>query len=135
MILTDAGPLTALQDRKDQYHAQCVKMLPSLQGPLITTMPAFTEAMYMLGEALSWTGQNKLWRLVWSGGLIIAELSEQVLRRASDLMDKYSDLPMDFADATLMAYAESANLSRVFTLEPDFHIYRLHGKHAFEVVP
>ncbi len=89
----------------------------------------------MLGEALAWRGQDKLWRLVWSGSLLIAELSEPVLCRAYELMEKYRDVPMDFADATLVAYAESTEMRKVFTLDSDFHIYRLHGMHAFEVLP
>lgn len=51
MILTDAGPLIALIDRGEVDHEDCVACLTLLTGPMLTTWPAFTEAMYLLGEA------------------------------------------------------------------------------------
>ena len=51
------------------------------------------------------------------------------------LMEKYSDTPMDLADASLVAIAESQGLHRIFTLDRDFGVYRINGTTAFEVVP
>jgi predicted nucleic acid-binding protein len=42
---------------------------------------------------------------------------------------------MDLADATLVALAEERGLSRIFTLDADFHVYRLHGRRRFDVIP
>jgi len=51
-------------------------------------------------------------------------------------MEKYRDLPMDYADATLVALAEESETDHVFTLDrKGFATYRLHGKKAFRVVP
>ena len=57
MILTDAGPLIALLDRGDPDHASCVRALDLVSLPLVTTWPAFTEAMYLLGAS---TGYGRL---------------------------------------------------------------------------
>ena len=57
------------------------------------------------------------------------------IERAAELMERYSDRPMDLADATLVALAEDRSLKRIFTLDNDFHIYRLHDREHFEVVP
>ena len=54
MMLTDAGPLVAILDRGEQHHQACVECLAQLTGPMLTTWPAFTEAMYLLGEAGGW---------------------------------------------------------------------------------
>lgn len=56
-------------------------------------------------------------------------------QRSRDLMGKYADVPMDLADASLVALAESVKLNRVFTLDGDFHIYRMKTRRAFEVLP
>jgi len=53
----------------------------------------------------------------------------------SGLMEKYRDVPMSLADATLVAVAEQLELSRVFTLDPDFRIYRYRTRGHFTVVP
>jgi uncharacterized protein len=56
-------------------------------------------------------------------------------KRMRELMEKYSDLPMDFADASLVTIAEVLNLDRIFTLDSDFKIYRVNQTIPFEVVP
>lgn len=135
MTLTDAGPLIALIDAEESDHERCRAALAELALPLLTTWPAFTEAMYLLGRAAGWRGQEALWRLVLRQDLILASPSPEANRRAAALMERYSDRPMDLADATLVALAEERDLRRIFTLDADFHIYRLHGRQHFDVVP
>lgn len=53
----------------------------------------------------------------------------------SELMDKYNDRPMDFADASLVALAERLSLTKVFTVDrSDFSTYRMAGKKPFTIV-
>lgn len=135
MTLTDAGPLVALIDAGEADHARCIAALAEVQLPLITTWAAFTEAIYLLGRAAGWNGQEPLWRLVERGDVELADPTPESTARVARLMERYADLPMDLADATLVALAEERKLKKVFTLDADFHIYRLHGRGRFEVVP
>ena len=135
MILTDAGPLIALIDRGEPDHTRCVAVLAQIALPLVTTWPALTEAMYLLGEAAGWAGQDALWRLIERGDLQLADLSPAARTRMRSLMEKYRDLPMDLADASLVAVAEERGLSRVFTLDGDFRVYRLPRGRSFTIVP
>ncbi len=135
MTLADAGPLVALIDADEPDHERCKKLLGEIRLPLLTTWPAFTEAMYLLGRAGGWTGQEALWRIVLRRDLVIADASEDTNRRAAELMERYSDRPMDLADATLVALAEERELAKIFTLDVDFHIYRRKGHKRFEVLP
>jgi predicted nucleic acid-binding protein len=52
-----------------------------------------------------------------------------------ELMEQYRDVPMDLADASIVAAAETRRLRRVFTLDSDFLIYRTGDGDGFEVVP
>jgi hypothetical protein len=135
MIITDAGPLIAILDRDDKDHTACVGALKNVTGPLLSTWPAFTEAMYLLGDRAGWEAQQLLWRLVLRSDLVLATLDDATLRRSHDLMKKYSTVPMDLADATLVALAEQLGATRMFTLDGDFRIYRLKGRKAFEILP
>lgn len=135
MTLTDAGPLIAIIDADEPDHAACVEALDELALPLVTTWPAFTEAMYLLARGGGSEGQRALWRLVQTGRLVIAELSRSAVERSARLMDQYADRPMDLADATLVALAEEQGHRRIFTLDADFHVYRLRGRHHFEMLP
>lgn len=135
MTLTDAGPLVALLDADEPDHERCREALDLLGLPLLTTWPAFTEAMYLIGRAGGWRGQEALWRLVLRQDLALAPPSRRATERAAHLMETYRDRPMNLADATLVALAEDRDLIRIFTLDADFHIYRLKGRRQFEVVP
>lgn len=135
MILVDAGPLVAVFDRSDSDHSRCVAALSGFGERLVTSWPALSEAMYLLGEIGGWVPQRALWNLVFRKVLEIATIEDIHLRRVRDFMHKYQDLPMDLADATLVVVAEERGINRIFTLDKHFRVYRLHGRQAFEIVP
>lgn len=58
--------------------------------------------------------------MVDAGDLQLVPHDDAVQDRAQALMAKYRDMPMDLADATLVAAAEALGLTRVFTLDRDF---------------
>ena len=73
MILTDAGPLVALINPADPYHARCEETARSLDSDvIITTWPCFTETMHFLGQAGGHRYQEALWICVeWDGSKYI----------------------------------------------------------------
>lgn len=135
MILTDTGPLVALLDADDQHHATCVAALHRLPPePLLTTWVCLTEAMYLLGAVGGYRYQAALWELRARGRLSLHTLTPAEADRMAALMEQYRDTPMDMADASLVAVAESLSLHRVFTVDTDFYIYRLADGSTLEVV-
>jgi predicted nucleic acid-binding protein len=58
-----------------------------------------------------------------------------LLARSYALMGQYRDLPMDFADATLVAVGEAIRLRRILALDAHFHAYRTRDGAGFEVIP
>ena len=128
------GRLIALLDADDAHHDVCVETLRSLRDPLITVWPAFTEAMYLLGE--SWRGQRALWSRIETDALTLAPLDAGDAPRMRELMEKYQDLPMDLADAALVRVAERESLTRIFTLDRrHFSIYRPGRRRRFTILP
>lgn len=92
--IIDTGPLVAVLNRSDDYHADCSRLIRALDCPFYATMAVLTE-----------------------------------------VMGKYNDRPMDFADASLVALAERLSLDRIFTADRhDFSVYRLHGKKPFTII-
>lgn len=135
MTLCDASPLIALINQSDINHTRCVSALSSLSAPLVTTWSCFTEAMYLLGRYGGWPAQQVLWGYVADQILVLHFNGDDEQVRMNVLMEQYRDLPMDLADASLVAAAETLNQSRIFTLDRDFQIYRFNGKQSFDVVP
>ena len=134
MILCDAGPLVAMIDRDDPHHARCVAAMDEVDL-LVSTWQCITEAMHLARRAGGYPGQAALWRL-WERGLLSLHVSgDGELARMRELMHRYQDSPMDLADASLVTAAEWLNVRRVFTLDRHFRGYRLHDRHAFEIIP
>ena len=136
MILTDTGPLVALLDKDDHRHSDCVAAAQHLPaGPLLTSWPCFTEAMYLLGAVGGYRYQAELWNLRAAGRLTVLDLKSAELDRMAVVMEKYQDAPMDLADASLMVVAEFRKLRRVFTLDSHFRFYCLPDGSVSEIVP
>lgn len=136
MILCDTGPMVALVNHRDAQHASCVNVLKALPSTgLVTTWACMAEAMYLLGRAGGWRPQEKLWGFVSNGTLRVHVPRTEELDRTLALMRKYSDTPMDFADASLVAASETLDERRVFTTDSHFYVYRQKQGQAFEVVP
>ena len=135
MTLLDAGPAVALFDPSEVDHERCLDALGRLSGPLVTTWPVVTEAMYLLGRGRGWAGQKSLWELIVRKGVDIRIPADAEPSRTAVLMEKYADLPMDLADASLVALAEKIGSTSVFTLDDDFLVYRLPKGKRFKCIP
>jgi predicted nucleic acid-binding protein len=134
VILCDASPLVALINKADSRHQDCVDALRSIRGQLVSTWACLTEAMYLLGAYGGFTAQEQLWGYLLDRIVLIHEPSRAEQERMHALMLRYQDAPMDLADASLVAAAETLGTRQIFTLDSDFYVYRLHGTEAFEVI-
>ena len=135
MTLTDAGPLVALVDDRQAQNQRCVAALAQIRLPMSTTWPAFAEAMYLLGRIGGWPMQDNLWNLVLDGSLMFHVSSPGEHTRMQALMERYRDRPMDLADASLVAAAETRSVNTIFTIDSDFYIYQLRNGQPFDVRP
>jgi len=137
MILVDTGPLVALFDPKDGQHERCAKALKNIREPVSTTVPVLTEAFHMLDPHS--IGSDRLREFIVNSGLSVWFLDRPTLFRAFELMDLYADHPMDLADASLVAAAESLGTRKIFTIDrKDFATYRVrrgHRHYPMEIVP
>ena len=134
MILIDTGPIVAFFDKDDRFHAVCTDILKEIHEPLMTTWPVITECFFLLD--FSWQVQEDLWTFLLRGGIDIHPLQKEHRMKCRDLMKRYHDLPMDLADATLVALADALNVSKVFTLDhKDFSVYRFQQKKQFTLIP
>lgn len=125
--LVDSGPLIALFDRDDRHHRRVKTFLQTHRARLLTTWPVLTETCALLPRA---AGLDFL-EYVCRGGVQVEALKEADLSAILTLSRKYSDVPMDFADASLVVLAINANLDAILSLDRDFEIYRLAHKKTF----
>ncbi len=126
--LIDAGPIIALFDGSDQYHQQVLRFMEGFEGSLISSWPVVTEVCYML----DFNKNTQLNFLDWiiEGGIEIFNIEQSYIIGIRNRMDKYSNLPADLADASLLEIAEARNLDSIITLDNDFDVYRINGKRS-----
>ena len=126
--------MVALLDRDDGWHKPCVEAFQSLPLPLLTSEAVLTELFHMVGD--QWHEVEAAWRFVGSGAVIVASLADAETPALRALMTRYRDLPMDFADATLVHLARRESVSTVLTVDQrDFGVYRIDGRRRFRVLP
>src|SRR5262245_3320573 len=101
--LVDTGALVALLNRRDRWHRSCQETLHLIRLPLLTSEAVLTELFHFVGHGR--VEQEAAWKLVLSGALRIAPIEDSELPKIQALMMRYSDRPMDFADATLVYLA------------------------------
>ena len=131
--LCDASPLIALFDLSDDAHERCTAALKAYTGGFVTTWPVLTEAFHFIDRP---KGRSMLWNFVLSDVVQVDDILATDLARIRILMERYADLPMDFADASLVIMAERRRVFNIFTLDRrGFSVFRPPNAQAFEIFP
>ena len=133
-LLLDTGALVSLLDRSQRRHREFTDSFESWTGQVVTTEAVLTESTHLLGRIAG--GAIACLDFVLSGGALLVPATANSLRRARDLMIRYADCPMDFADASLVVLAEDIGTNLVLTTDQrDFSIYRIAGRRHFSICP
>jgi uncharacterized protein len=130
----DTGAILAILDKANPWHSACVATVQQLRLPLLTSEAVMAEVFHMVGG--SPFRIEETWRFIRSGAVVLTSIQHSELSAIHVLMSRYADLPMDFADATLVYLAARESLETVVTVDQtDFSVYRLAGKRRFRVLP
>jgi len=121
-ILIDAGPLIALFDRSDKFHRRAVDFIKEYEGQLWTTWPVITEVSHMLD--FSTKAQCAFLEWIRRGGVRLFDLNQNHVERLLHLTEKFDDVPMDLADASLIVASENQGCKEIASIDSDFYIYR-----------
>jgi hypothetical protein len=134
IAVLDTGPWVALIDRSEARHAECVQWLKNFSGSLYSTEAVLTEVLYLLN--FSTKAQCAAIDFVLKAVVEIVPASIESLGKAKILMKKYADLPMDYADASIVCLATETGMQNVVTFDKrDFTIYKLPKKKGFTIMP
>lgn len=132
VILADTGPLVALFNRNDAHHAWALARYRELGEPLHTSESVLTESLHLLRRA---PGAAAKLLALWERGLLAVTLSAEREKPAIlTLMRRYADVPVSFADATLIRLSELHPKSKVWTLDAHFRIYRRNGRQVIQLL-
>ncbi|MBA7525482.1 tRNA(fMet)-specific endonuclease VapC [subsurface metagenome] len=131
--IIDTGPWVALIDRSEKKHGICVQWLENYSGKLYSTEAVLTEVLYLLNFSVK--AQTAAIDFIIESVVEIIPSSIDSLMKVKNLINKYSDLPMDFADATIVCLAIDTGIKNIITFDQkDFNIYRLKNQ-PFVIIP
>ena len=132
IYLLDTGPLVAAFRRpedKDPFTPWAAKLLRSLPYPLFTCDAVLTEAAHFLRSP------TKLLEALRRGLLVSQFDTQTAAPRLAELVEKYADRSMDFADACLVYMSEQTRDCKVVTIDrADFVVYRRHGRESIPLL-
>jgi predicted nucleic acid-binding protein len=96
--------------------------------PWSTCEAVLSEAFHLLGER----GVPSLGALLRRRALLVAFTLAENVEPVVKLIEKYSNVPMGFADACLVRMTEALADPIILTTDQDFRVYRRHSR---QVVP
>ncbi len=132
MIAVDTGFFYALADAGDAWHETAVGWQHSISEGWMTTWPVVTEAMYLLSNRLGTACAIDWMQDVVDGNILVWDMPSDATRTIPALMKRYTNLPMDLADASLVLLAGYLGHGRILTTdERDFGAYRWKSRKPF----
>ena len=130
--IVDTGALVALLDRGDALHRWAVDCFKTLRPALLTCESVLAETSHLLGDLPA--SIDALARLHREGIIRVDFDFEAHAPAVWRLIRKYSNVPMDFADACLVRMTELHSDCIVWTPDADFRVYRRHGRQAIPLL-
>jgi len=121
-ILIDTGPIVALLNRRDKHHKRVLEFTQNYNGGFVTTWSVITEATHLLRNSIQ--AQLNLLEWIRRGGIEIFNIEKNDIERMITLTKKYSDLPMDLADCSLIIVAEKMAINEIISIDSDYDVYR-----------
>jgi uncharacterized protein len=126
-VLIDSGPLFALFDQRDAWHARVVVWLKANpKVTLVTTWSVLTEASAFLARRVHQQAALDLLRWAIRGGLTVDSAPQESLVTVLSISERFADLPFDLADASVAEAASRLRIRRILTIDADFEVYRDH---------
>ena len=94
----------------------------ALQTGLIKRSLIVTEVLHMLDFNLN--VQLDFLKWVELGAVHVYDIEQHNLTDIIVMMQKYTNVPMDLADATLMYVSHKEKIEKIVSIDSDFDIYR-----------
>lgn len=124
-VLVDSGPLLALFNRNDHWHAPVLQWLRvHTSAKIISTWPVATEVCALLARRIHNEAALDFLRWVQRGGLYFDKPDDGSLPEVLRISERFADLPFDLADASIAEAAARLKVRHVLSIDADFDVYR-----------
>lgn len=139
MIVVDAGPLVAAAYRDDQHHRRCLDLFAEIHAQhrqMIVPEMVVTEVCYLLEKKAGSKVEADFLRSLADSTFIKVGADHDQLVRMAELVERYADLPLGAADASVVSLAERLGVTEVATLDlRHFSVVRPRHVEALSLLP
>ena len=135
-LIVDAAPLIALGDGADPDHEAVRELLHAETGELIVPAPVSAEVDYLLRRRGGPAAARAFLRDVAAGLFQVEGLTAEEHGVAASLDERYADLGLGLADASVVVLAHRFGTRRLLTFdERDFRTLRPLSGGSFTLLP
>ena len=136
MILVDTRGLLSALDESQRHHRDCAAVLNDATPPLLLSPFVLAELDYLLMRHLGASAQAALLDEVARGAYQLEPFDAADIARAKVVIDRYADLAVGLADASIVVLAERHSTNTVLSLdERHFRAMRIDRRKRFKVLP
>lgn len=135
-LIVDAGPLVAFADRDDPMHATISELIKNTREELILSPFVVAEADYLIGRELGVDAELAFLRDVAADRLSIEPIDASDVARCLAIVERYRDLDIGIADASILVLCERFRTTRVATFDiRHFRAFRTSSGDSLELLP
>ena len=136
MILLDASGLFAAISKQEPAHTKSRALLEADPGPLVLSPFTLAEVDYLVSRRSGVSSELRLLAEVASGKYRLVSFTPDDVEQATGVIDRYCDLNIGLADASIVVLAGKLGCDRVLTLdERHFRALRTPAGEPFVVLP
>lgn len=136
MIVLDTSGLLAWIDSSQRRHAEVAHAMAAISGPYLLSPFVLAELDYLLATRVGGEAEQALLGEVARGAFQLEGFSSADVGQALAVVERYQNLGLGLADASLVVLAHRYRTRRVLTLdERHFRAVRGLDGAAFELVP
>lgn len=136
MIVLDTGGLYAALDANEVLHGRAVAALVAASPPRVLSPFVLAELDYLVGSRVGHQAQLTLIDEIARGAYQLEPFSSEDLGHARRIMERYADLRIGLADASVVVLANRhRTLELLCTDERHFRALKGTGGKAFRLLP
>jgi uncharacterized protein len=135
VILLDTSGLLAATDSNQTHHTDAARSLSSARPPLLLSPLVLAELDYLIASRVGYAARARLLEEVERGAYTLESMTAGDITSAHRVIDRYADLGISLADASIVVLSQRHRVWDVLTLdERHFRVLRSDGKH-FRLLP
>lgn len=131
-VIADTGPLVAMLDRDAQDHAWAVREGRRLPPKMLSCEAVLSEVHFLTRDLPEAKARIESW--LADGLLDLPFTGRDHHSLVHELMARYANVPMSFADVCLVRMSELWPAAPVFTLDSDFRVYRRNKRQSLPLI-